>query len=243
MPTSTWCSGSRCVTADDIHAALVAAARPRRRSRSRRARHGRRPAAARPAHVAALGRARHPPRRRRAPGPRTARRRRRPTPAWPSLGIIHHNKSGSTDPLQLVMGSRGLHRCRPLGAHRACATPTTRPGRRRLFGTPKNNLGPRRPSDARIHHRRLRRRDRRRHRLDRPRRVGRGARREHHRDDATRWRVRGRPLCGERSGGLAERLPDSQGGSAPRLTSSGSDGPDHPAGSSQRSPGHPRAPR
>jgi hypothetical protein len=56
------------------------------------------------------------------------------------LGLIHHNKSGSTDALQLVMGSkafaavaRSVHTCIP--------DPDDETLERRLFATSKNNLG------------------------------------------------------------------------------------------------------
>lgn len=56
------------------------------------------------------------------------------------LGLIHHNKSGSTDALQLVMGSkafsavaRSVHTCIP--------DPDDDTQTRKLFATSKNNLG------------------------------------------------------------------------------------------------------
>lgn len=56
------------------------------------------------------------------------------------IGLIHHNKSGSTDALQLVMGSkafsavaRSVHTCIP--------DPDDENQERRLFATSKNNLG------------------------------------------------------------------------------------------------------
>jgi hypothetical protein len=56
------------------------------------------------------------------------------------LGLIHHNKSGSSDPLQLVMGSKAF-----TAVARSVSTvipdPDDETGQRRLFGTPKNNLG------------------------------------------------------------------------------------------------------
>jgi hypothetical protein len=56
------------------------------------------------------------------------------------LGLIHHNKSGSSDPLQLVMGSKAF-----TAVARSVSTvipdPDDDTGARRLFGTPKNNLG------------------------------------------------------------------------------------------------------
>ncbi len=56
------------------------------------------------------------------------------------LGLIHHNKSGSSDALQLVMGSKAF-----TAVARSVSTvipdPDDESGQRRLFGTPKNNLG------------------------------------------------------------------------------------------------------
>lgn len=56
------------------------------------------------------------------------------------VGLIHHNKSTSTDPLQLVMGSRAFS-----AVARSVSTvipdPDDDTNTRRLFGTPKNNLG------------------------------------------------------------------------------------------------------
>lgn len=56
------------------------------------------------------------------------------------VGLIHHNKSGSTDALQLVMGSkafsavaRSVHTCIP--------DPDDETQTRKLFATSKNNLG------------------------------------------------------------------------------------------------------
>lgn len=34
------------------------------------------------------------------------------------LGLIHHNKSGSTDPLQVIMGEQGVRGCSKTHAHR-----------------------------------------------------------------------------------------------------------------------------
>ena len=34
------------------------------------------------------------------------------------LGLIHHNKSGSTDPLQVIMGEQGVRGCSKTRAHR-----------------------------------------------------------------------------------------------------------------------------
>jgi hypothetical protein len=56
------------------------------------------------------------------------------------LGLIHHNKSGSTDPLQLVMGSRAFTAV-ARSIHTVMADPDDETGKLRLFGTPKNNLG------------------------------------------------------------------------------------------------------
>jgi AAA domain len=54
------------------------------------------------------------------------------------LGLIHHNKSGSTDPLQLVMASKAF----PAVARSVhTVVPDPDDERHRLFGTPKNNLG------------------------------------------------------------------------------------------------------
>jgi len=54
------------------------------------------------------------------------------------IGLIHHNKSGSTDPLQLVMGSKAF-----TAVARSVSTVVPHPEDPdlRLFGTPKNNLG------------------------------------------------------------------------------------------------------
>lgn len=56
------------------------------------------------------------------------------------LGLIHHNKSGSTDPLQLVMGSAAFGAV-SRSVHTVIRDPDDDTGQRRLFGTPKNNLG------------------------------------------------------------------------------------------------------
>lgn len=56
------------------------------------------------------------------------------------LGIIHHNKSGSTDPLQLVMGSKAFTAV-ARSVHTVIPDPDDDTEARRLFGTPKNNLG------------------------------------------------------------------------------------------------------
>lgn len=56
------------------------------------------------------------------------------------IGLIHHNKSGSTDPLSLIMGSKAF-----TAVARAVFTVMTDPEdeteRRRLFGIAKSNLG------------------------------------------------------------------------------------------------------
>jgi hypothetical protein len=54
------------------------------------------------------------------------------------LGIIHHNKSGNTDPLQLVMGSKAFAAV-ARSVHTVVKDPDNED--RRLFGMPKNNLG------------------------------------------------------------------------------------------------------
>jgi len=56
------------------------------------------------------------------------------------LGLIHHNKSGSSDPLQLVMGSKAFTAV-ARSVHTVVADPDDDTDTRRLFGTPKNNLG------------------------------------------------------------------------------------------------------
>lgn len=56
------------------------------------------------------------------------------------LGLIHHNKSGSTDPLQLVMASKAFTAV-ARSVHSVVRDPEDESDRRRLFGTPKNNLG------------------------------------------------------------------------------------------------------
>lgn len=54
------------------------------------------------------------------------------------LGLIHHNKSGSSDPLQLVMGSKAFTAV-ARSVHTVIPDPDDE--ERRMFGTPKNNLG------------------------------------------------------------------------------------------------------
>lgn len=56
------------------------------------------------------------------------------------IGLIHHNKSGSTDPLQLVMASKAFTAV-ARSVHTVLLDPDDETGQRRLFGTPKNNLG------------------------------------------------------------------------------------------------------
>jgi hypothetical protein len=56
------------------------------------------------------------------------------------LGLIHHNKGGSSDPLQLVMGSKAFTAV-ARSVHTVVPDPDDETDRRRLFGTPKNNLG------------------------------------------------------------------------------------------------------
>lgn len=56
------------------------------------------------------------------------------------LGLIHHNKSGSSDPLQLVMGSRAFTAV-ARSVHTVMPDPDDDTGARKLFATPKNNLG------------------------------------------------------------------------------------------------------
>ncbi|MFC5999350.1 AAA family ATPase [Quadrisphaera sp. GCM10027208] len=56
------------------------------------------------------------------------------------LGLIHHNKSGSADPLQLVMGSKAFTAV-ARSVHTVVPDPDDDTEQRRLFGTPKNNLG------------------------------------------------------------------------------------------------------
>lgn len=56
------------------------------------------------------------------------------------LGLIHHNKSGSTDPLSLVMASKAFTAV-ARSVHTVIKDPDDETEIRRLFGTPKNNLG------------------------------------------------------------------------------------------------------
>lgn len=57
-----------------------------------------------------------------------------------ALGVMHYNKSGSTDPLQVVMGSRAFTAV-ARSVHAVVPDPDDESDTRRLFGTPKNNLG------------------------------------------------------------------------------------------------------
>jgi len=57
-----------------------------------------------------------------------------------ALGVMHHNKSGSADPLQVVMGSRAFTAV-ARSVHAVVPDPDDESDTRRLFGTPKNNLG------------------------------------------------------------------------------------------------------
>jgi AAA domain len=56
------------------------------------------------------------------------------------LGLIHHNKSGATDPLQVVMASKAFPAV-ARSVHTVIPDPDDETSNRRLFGTPKNNLG------------------------------------------------------------------------------------------------------
>jgi hypothetical protein len=56
------------------------------------------------------------------------------------LGVIHHNKSGSSDPLNLVMASKAFTAV-ARSVHSVIRDPDDETESRRLFGTPKNNLG------------------------------------------------------------------------------------------------------
>jgi hypothetical protein len=56
------------------------------------------------------------------------------------LGLIHHNKAASDDPMQLVMGSRAFTAV-ARSVHTVVPDPDDEAEQRRLFGTPKNNLG------------------------------------------------------------------------------------------------------
>ena len=56
------------------------------------------------------------------------------------VGLIHHNKSGSTDPLTIVMGSKAFTAV-ARSVHTVVLDPDDETEARRLFGTAKNNLG------------------------------------------------------------------------------------------------------
>jgi hypothetical protein len=56
------------------------------------------------------------------------------------VGLIHHNKSGSTDALQLVMGSKAFAAV-ARSVHTCIIDPDDETQTRRLFATSKNNLG------------------------------------------------------------------------------------------------------
>jgi AAA domain len=57
-----------------------------------------------------------------------------------TLGLIHHNKSGSTDPLQLVMASKAFAAV-ARSVHTVVPDPDDETQQRRFFGVSKNNLG------------------------------------------------------------------------------------------------------
>lgn len=56
------------------------------------------------------------------------------------LGLIHHNKSGSLDPLNVIMASKAFTAV-ARSVHTVIRDPDDETGLRRFFGTPKNNLG------------------------------------------------------------------------------------------------------
>jgi hypothetical protein len=56
------------------------------------------------------------------------------------LGLIHHNKSGSVDPLNVVMASKAFTAV-ARSVHTVIRDPDDETGLQRYFGTPKNNLG------------------------------------------------------------------------------------------------------
>jgi hypothetical protein len=56
------------------------------------------------------------------------------------LAIIHHNQSGATDPLQVVMASKAFPAV-ARSVHTVGPDPDDEASNRRLFGRPKNNLG------------------------------------------------------------------------------------------------------
>lgn len=57
------------------------------------------------------------------------------------IGLMHHNKGGGGDPLQLVMGSKAFTAV-ARSVHTVVQDPDDEDGERCWFGTPKNNLGP-----------------------------------------------------------------------------------------------------
>jgi hypothetical protein len=57
-----------------------------------------------------------------------------------TIGLIHHNKSGSSDPLALVMASKAFTAV-ARSVNTVVWDPEDETRNRRLFGTPKNNLG------------------------------------------------------------------------------------------------------
>lgn len=57
------------------------------------------------------------------------------------IGLMHHNKGGSGDPLQLVMGSKAFTAV-ARSVHTVVQDPDDEDRERCWFGTPKNNLGP-----------------------------------------------------------------------------------------------------
>lgn len=56
------------------------------------------------------------------------------------LGLIHHNKSGTADPLTAIMGSKAFTSV-ARSVHTVVTDPDDDTDQRRVFGTPKNNLG------------------------------------------------------------------------------------------------------
>jgi hypothetical protein len=56
------------------------------------------------------------------------------------MGLIHHNKSGKADPLDLVMASKAFTAV-ARSVHTVVKDPDDESGAGRYFGTPKNNLG------------------------------------------------------------------------------------------------------
>ncbi len=57
------------------------------------------------------------------------------------IGLIHHNKSGTTNPLDRVMASKAFTAV-ARSVHTVVYDPDDESRSRRLFGTPKSNLGP-----------------------------------------------------------------------------------------------------